>query len=76
MRQIIESEEFAKCVERLGGYRLIDEALDPLIDALTKNTYGFDYFENDYLKNAAAAKRVASRAPMAASRRAISSFRA
>ena len=48
MRQIIEGEQFAECVEKLGGYRAIDQALEPIMDGLMKNPYGFEKFENDW----------------------------
>jgi hypothetical protein len=48
MRSIIESEQFAKDVEALGGYRAIDQALEPIIEALMANPYGFERFENDW----------------------------
>ena len=48
MRDVIEAPEFANGVERLGGHRLIDEALSPIIDALSNNPYGFVKFENDW----------------------------
>jgi hypothetical protein len=48
MRNLIESEYFAECVERLGGHRAVDEALEPIIDGLTNDPYGFEKFENDF----------------------------
>jgi hypothetical protein len=50
MRQIIEAESFAEAVARLGGHRAIDEALEPIIEALYHNPYGFPYFENDWAR--------------------------
>ncbi len=49
MRQIIEGEEFSKFVEQFGGYRTIDEVLDPIIDALIRNPYAFPLIENDFV---------------------------
>ncbi|WMT75042.1 hypothetical protein [Bradyrhizobium sp. Ash2021] len=49
MRQIIEGEYFAVCVERLGGYRAIDHALETIIEALMQNP-GFPLTENDWCK--------------------------
>jgi hypothetical protein len=34
-------------VERLGGYRAIDEALDAIIEALAKDPFGFPILEID-----------------------------
>ncbi len=49
MRQIIEGNEFPLCVERVGGYRLIDEVMDPIIDALVRNPYAFELVENEFV---------------------------
>jgi hypothetical protein len=48
MRQIIESEQFNKAVRALGGHRAIDEALEPIIEALYLNPYGFEFFQNEW----------------------------
>jgi hypothetical protein len=48
MRSIIESEHFAECVAELGGYRAIDLALEPIVEALMRDPYGFDKIENDW----------------------------
>lgn len=50
MRQIIEGEYFAESVERLGGYRAVDLALETIIEALMQNPYGFPLIENDWCK--------------------------
>jgi hypothetical protein len=50
VRQIIEGEYFAECVERLGGYRAVDQALETIIEALMQNPYGFSLIENDWCK--------------------------
>ena len=50
MRNIIEGADFAQFVNQLGGYRLIDEALDPMLDALLNNPYGFPLIENDHIR--------------------------
>ena len=50
MRQIIEGEYFAESVERLGGYRAVDLALETIIEALMQNPYGFPIIENDWCK--------------------------
>jgi hypothetical protein len=49
MREIIESDEFKNAVRALGGHRAIDEALEPLIEALYLNPYGFEFFQNDWV---------------------------
>ena len=48
MRSVIEGEYFAECVERLGGYRAIDLALETVIEALGRNPYAFPAIENDW----------------------------
>jgi hypothetical protein len=44
-REIIETEEFAAAVAKLGGHRAVDEALSTIMDALYKKPDGFDHFE-------------------------------
>lgn len=48
MRDIVWSAEFAEQVVRAGGAELVDDALAPIIDALMRNPYGFEKFENDF----------------------------
>jgi hypothetical protein len=36
--------------ERLGGYRLIDEAMEPIMDGLYRNPWGFYTIENDWVR--------------------------
>ena len=50
MRNIIEGSDFAGFVDQLGGYRLIDEALDPILEALSSDPYGFPLIENDFVR--------------------------
>jgi hypothetical protein len=50
MRSIIESVDFHKFLEQLGGYRAIDDALDPILEALSSNPYGFPLIENDHIR--------------------------
>ena len=50
MRLLIEGEYFGKSVERLGGYRAIDLALETIVEALMQNPYGFPLIENDWCK--------------------------
>jgi len=47
MREIIASEYFDQCVAELGGYRAIDLAMEPLVEGLMRNPYGFHRFEHD-----------------------------
>jgi hypothetical protein len=49
MREIIESDEFRAAVRKLGGHRAIDDALEPIIEALYLNPYGFEFFQNDWV---------------------------
>lgn len=49
MRQIIYSKEFDLAVDAIGGYRLVDMALDTIVDGLNLNPYGFDRYENDFV---------------------------
>lgn len=48
MREIIEAPSFKDAVETLGGHRAIDEVLEPLLESLYLNPYGFQRFENDW----------------------------
>ena len=48
-RQIIYTVGFDRDVEALGGYRMIDVALDTIIDGLYRNPYGFQKFESDFI---------------------------
>jgi hypothetical protein len=48
-RQIIYSRAFDEGVEKLGTYRVIDRALDTIMDGLHRNPYGFQKFENDFI---------------------------
>jgi hypothetical protein len=50
VRQIIEGPYFVECVERLGGYRAIDLALETVIDGLLQNPYGFPLIETDWCR--------------------------
>jgi hypothetical protein len=50
MRAIREGKDFAQCVERLGGYRAIDRGMEPILDGLMRNPFGFKFFENDWCR--------------------------
>ena len=40
-RSFIEEESFKEAVTELGGFRRIDEALDPIVEALSRRPEGF-----------------------------------
>lgn len=48
MRNIIWGHEFTRQVEKVGGFRIVDEAMAPIIDALSRRPYGFPKIENDF----------------------------
>ena len=50
MRGIKFDPEFDTAMERLGGYRLVDEALEPILDGLYRNPWGFPFIENDWIR--------------------------
>ncbi len=50
MRGIKFDPDFDAAVERLGGYRLVDEALEPILDGLYRNPWGFPFIENDWIR--------------------------
>jgi len=50
MRGIKADPRFKEAVERLGGYRLVDEAMEPIIDGLYRNPWGFSSIENDWFR--------------------------
>ena len=41
MREIKEGPDFRQCVERLGGYRAIDRAMETIIEGLMRRPEGF-----------------------------------
>lgn len=49
MREIIESENFKRAVHALGGHRAVDEALQPIIEALYHRPQGFPSFKNKWV---------------------------
>lgn len=49
MRQIIWSEDFTASVDALGGAAVVDQALEPVLEALSRNPYGFQHIENDWV---------------------------
>ena len=48
-RRIIYSHECNKSAERLGGWRILDRALEPILDGLERNPYGFPKYESDWV---------------------------
>lgn len=48
-RQIIETTAYTKAVEKVGGARLVDEALNTIHEALRLKPYAFDKCENDHV---------------------------
>ena len=48
MREIIATAAFNEAVEHLGGYRLIDMAMEAIVESLYRDPYGFEKFENDW----------------------------
>lgn len=50
MRGIKYDPAFDMAVERLGGYLLVDEALEPILDGLYRNPWGFRCIENDWIR--------------------------
>jgi hypothetical protein len=50
MRSIRYAPSFDAAVERLGGYRLVDEALEPILDGLYRYPWGFQLIENDWIR--------------------------
>ena len=48
MRNIVWSAEFEEQVARAGGAEVVDDALAPIVDALMRDPYGFEKFENDF----------------------------
>jgi hypothetical protein len=49
MRQIRFEASFDEAVKRLGGYEVIDEVLEAIIDGLIYNPYGFPVLDNDWM---------------------------
>ncbi|MGH7046229.1 MAG: hypothetical protein ACREE2_07545 [Stellaceae bacterium] len=50
MRGIRADPSFDDAVERLGGYRLVDEAMEPIMDGLYRNPWGFECIQGDWIK--------------------------
>ena len=43
---IIETDGFKQAVEKIGGYRFVDEALATVMDGLQRNPFGFNRVEH------------------------------
>jgi hypothetical protein len=50
MRGIRSDSDFDAAVERLGGYRLVDRAMEPIIDSLYRKPWEFNLIENDWVR--------------------------
>ena len=50
-RNIFFSEKCDASAEAVGGYRLIDASLIPILDALERNPYGFPKIESDWFSS-------------------------
>jgi hypothetical protein len=46
---IRSSHEFDRQVEELGGYEKLDQVLDPIVDGLYVDPYGYAVLENDWI---------------------------
>lgn len=44
-RRVVFAHSFDECTEALGGHKIVDEALAPVIDALYRNPFAFDAIE-------------------------------
>ena len=69
MREIKEGPDFRQCVERLGGYRAIDRAMETIIEGLMRRSEGFPSHQSALCK-----VRYAKTKPMAMKSRHSSSF--
>lgn len=49
-RRIYSSHLFDRQVERLGGYEKLDPILEPVIDGLYLNPYGYTLIQNDWIQ--------------------------
>ena len=47
-RQIIETKAFTQAVEKVGGARIVDEALNTIHEALRLKPYAFEKCESDH----------------------------
>jgi hypothetical protein len=50
MRSIRYAKHFDEAVKRIGGYEVVDLALEPIIDAISLNPYGFPIIESDFTR--------------------------
>ena len=49
-RRVIFEDAFGVAAERFGGYIVIDEVLDPIVDALYRNPFAFKIIENNWFR--------------------------
>jgi hypothetical protein len=50
MREIRYDPAFEMAIQSLGGYLLVDEALEPILEGLYRTPWGFSYIENDWIR--------------------------
>lgn len=48
-RKIVEEHSFSDAAMRVGAYA-VDRAMEPIIEALVRNPYGFPTVENDFVR--------------------------
>jgi hypothetical protein len=48
-RRIIFDHTFDLCAEALGGHKIVDEALAPVIEALHRNPFAFKHIEIEWV---------------------------
>lgn len=47
-RSIVYSHECSTAADRLGGWRQLDAVLEPILDGLRRNPYGYPKYECDW----------------------------
>lgn len=63
--KIIETDAFVLAVEKIGGFRFVDEALSTVMDGLHRNPFGFKLFENQFVSfRYAITKRIGNIPPL------------
>jgi hypothetical protein len=49
-RKVFFDQSFEDAVQQFGGYRALDELLNPIVDALQRNPYASKIVESDYVR--------------------------